>query len=311
MAAYIREQDYYLDFINNSEQDLNDYISELSLIAAQKENLHNDIANVENDIKKFYGINLSDYRIEWIFKKYNEDNLSNKIKMLINSNYDNEHVDLLFMLNKYLLMLKKEYDINRRIIAAKKRKNITPDEYKQYLKKFYYKVHEFLLQGQGYQFTNGIGIVCVNYWKMTEDEKKRPYLDFYETKKAKKALIEKGLRPYSAKEAREYAKQGIPYDGVPYAVYKKEDSYYEIRLTNTYINGITKLIFTKIEHVDAKLKGMTFKEIADNYVNSFEDIVNLGVSLKNKVSIMKLKYPNSYLKFIRTTDGYRLKPNKY
>lgn len=305
MGASIKLQDHYLDYLNNIQRDLDDYNEELTAIAVQKENLYKDIDENKEQLKEVYGIAICDTK-EWIEKKYNGDVLYNKVNKLIKNKIDNDNIDLLFQLNKYLLLLKKEKNLLKNIEIAKKRNEISSDVYQDYIKKYYYKVHEFLLQGLGYQFRYGIGIVVINFWKKRKEEIK-PMLDFYETKKAKKALIEQGFRPYSKKEAEEYAKEGIPYDGVPYAVYKNDESYYELRIYKTNIRGITSLIYTKIEHVDNKLKGLTFQQIADEYVNSFDDIVNLDVSLKNKITIMKLKYPNSYLKFIRTTDAYRFK----
>ena len=208
-------------------------------------------------------------------------------------------------------MLKKEDEYNKLIKIAAKRFNVNGKQFKAYIKKYYTQVHKITLEGFGYRFSNKLGILLISFWKNPIDDKKHP-VDFYASKCAKEKLIEQGLKPYSPTEAKKYAEMGIPYDGVEYRKYRDDAYFYDMRIYDSFKKDfISKPAFKKIEYISYKYKGLTYKEIADKYVNSMEDIYNLDVSLKNKISIMNIKYPNNYIKFIRTTNGEKFRRNKY
>lgn len=307
--ANVNASDHYLDYLSRIYTDIEEYKSNLNTINSQKEELHNFISKYVTNILNDYKINLNKYP-EWVDKKYNNSEIYTKVDNVFKSEDNSASRIALLQLNKYLILLKKEDEYNKLISIAKNRTKIKPREFLSYLKKYYNVVHKALLEGFGYTFTSDIGTICINFWKMQNN--KKPVLDYNATNIARRKLIKQGLKPYKKEEAIEYEKRGIPYDGVQYAVYRTDDHIFDIRLYCCKLFGRgRKPMFKKIEWIARDLKGKTLEEIADEYVNSFDDIANLDVSLKNKVSIMNIKYPNSYIKFIRTLDGKKYKYNKY
>ncbi len=307
--AVINASDHYLDYLSRIYTDIEEYKSNLDTINSQKEELHDFISKYITNILNDYKIDLNKYP-EWIDKKYNNSAIYTKVDNIFKSEDNSASRIALLQLNKYLMLLKKEDEYNKLIDIAKSRTKLKPRKFLSYLKKYYTVVHKALLEGFGYTFTSDIGVICINFWKMPGN--KKPVLDYNATNIARRKLIQQGLRPYKKSEAKEYKEKGIPYDGVQYAVYRIDEHIFDIRLYRCKLLGRAKKpTFKKIEWIAHELKGKTLEEIAEQYVNSFEDIVNLDVSLRNKVSIMNIKYPNSYIKFIRTLDGKKYEYNKY
>lgn len=312
MKVAITTREHYLDFINSKKEVIDAYKEKLGIIVAQRDELYNFIDERKQQLLESYNIDLSKYKSEWEERKYSNSKLYKIVDSIFRNNDDNSPSRIILLqLNKYLMLLKKEDEYNKLIEIANKRSDISGREFRDYIKKYYVQVHKVLLEGFGYKFSNKLGIILVSFWKNPVDNKLHP-IDYYASKVAKQKLIEQGLRPYKAAEAKRYAEMGIPYDGVDYRQYKDDAYFYDIRIYNSFQKDyISKPVFKKIEYINRKYKGLTYKEIADRYVNSMEDICNLDVSLKNKVSIMNIKYPNNYIKFIRTTNGEKYRRNKY
>lgn len=311
MKVAITIREHYLDYINSSNEVIDTYKEKISIIAAQRDELYNFIDEHKQQLLTDYNIDLSKYKSEWEEKKYSNSNLYKIVDKIFKSDDKSSSRIVLLQLNKYLMMLKKEDEYNKLIKIAAKRFNVNGKQFKAYIKKYYTQVHKITLEGFGYRFSNKLGILLISFWKNPIDDKKHP-VDFYASKCAKEKLIEQGLKPYSPTEAKKYAEMGIPYDGVEYRKYRDDAYFYDMRIYDSFKKDfISKPAFKKIEYISYKYKGLTYKEIADKYVNSMEDIYNLDVSLKNKISIMNIKYPNNYIKFIRTTNGEKFRRNKY
>lgn len=311
MKVAITIREHYLDYINSSNEVIDTYKEKISIIAAQRDELYNFIDEHKQQLLTDYDIDLSKYKSEWEEKKYSNSNLYKIVDKIFKSDDKSSSRIVLLQLNKYLMMLKKEDEYNKLIKIAAKRFNVNGKQFKAYIKKYYTQVHKITLEGFGYRFSNKLGILLISFWKNPIDDKKHP-VDFYASKCAKEKLIEQGLKPYSPTEAKKYAEMGIPYDGVEYRKYRDDAYFYDMRIYDSFKKDfISKPAFKKIEYISYKYKGLTYKEIADKYVNSMEDIYNLDVSLKNKISIMNIKYPNNYIKFIRTTNGEKFRRNKY
>lgn len=311
MKVAITIREHYLDYINSSNEVIDTYKEKISIIAAQRDELYNFIDEHKQQLLTDYDIDLLKYKSEWEEKKYSNSNLYKIVDKIFKSDDKSSSRIVLLQLNKYLMMLKKEDEYNKLIKIAAKRFNVNGKQFKAYIKKYYTQVHKITLEGFGYRFSNKLGILLISFWKNPIDDKKHP-VDFYASKCAKEKLIEQGLKPYSPTEAKKYAEMGIPYDGVEYRKYRDDAYFYDMRIYDSFKKDfISKPAFKKIEYISYKYKGLTYKEIADKYVNSMEDIYNLDVSLKNKISIMNIKYPNNYIKFIRTTNGEKFRRNKY
>jgi len=311
MKVAITIREHYLDYINSSNEVIDTYKEKISIIAAQRDELYNFIDEHKQQLLTDYNIDLSKYKSEWEEKKYSNSNLYKIVDKIFKSDDKSSSRIVLLQLNKYLMMLKKEDEYNKLIKIAAKRFDVNGKQFKAYIKKYYTQVHKITLEGFGYRFSNKLGILLISFWKNPIDDKKHP-VDFYASKCAKEKLIEQGLKPYSPTEAKKYAEMGIPYDGVEYRKYRDDAYFYDMRIYDSFKKDfISKPAFKKIEYISYKYKGLTYKEIADKYVNSMEDIYNLDVSLKNKISIMNIKYPNNYIKFIRTTNGEKFRRNKY
>lgn len=303
MLPDIKIKDYYLNYIHNAQQDINEYGKEIEENEINLKEHKQYIIKHIDDIKNNYNIDLDTYQTEWIEERYNK--LESLYKTVIN--YVNQDIivdgrSTLLMLVKYLLCLKNINKINKIYEIAKKRSNIELKQFKEYITIYYEHVHKALLEGFGYKYAGGIGTILINYWKVP-DYVVENRVDFQATRQNKKRLLEQGLKPYDEVEAKRCKELGIEYDGVPYIVKQTTNFFFEITFINSKWFTEKSMEFDKAQFINHKLKGMGYKEIADKFVTKFDDIYKLKVGLTHKINISHYKFPNNYLNFIRNASA--------
>lgn len=309
MLADIKLKNYYLKFIYDAKADIPNYTKQLNEIIKIKKELIDYLTTVENELINLYNINLNKYEIEWIEKKYNpKETLYNiVIKLVTYVEESNLNRTPLIQLVKYCNILRKEHSYIKSIELAKKRSNLKLGEYREYVTKYYNKVHKCCLEGYGYRFGYGIGTYCINRWQMnTKSDNFKNWIDYDATNKKKKELLDAGIKIYNKEDADFYAAKGIPYDGVDYKVYKTDGTYYEFTfIKSTIFHG--NLEYQRTEYVNKHYRGLSYTQIADKFCKTLNDIYNLQVDIKYKLNILIYLYPNKYLNFIRNLDETKYK----
>lgn len=311
MTPDIAIKDFYLQFINDAKIDIAKYNKLITVVKEIKEELYSYITERYNKIKEDYGINLNDYQSEWINKVY--DDKETLYKKVFNTyqilDSDKDKATLLQII-KYCQMLARIHKYNRLIILADKRKNIKFGEYRNHISNYYKKVHQCVLEGNGYKFAKGLGTYCINQWKLDVANTKKQLLDYAATNARKKELLAQGVKIYDEKEAAWYKSRNIPYNGVDYRVYKRDDRFYEITFIRSKLFRNHNVDYKHTEYIVSTYRGMSYMQIADELCNTIEDIYNLQVDIKYKLNILLYKYPTKYLNFIRNVEQSKYKYRK-
>lgn len=309
MTPDIKLKNYYLKFIYDAKADISEYKNKLKEILEIKTELINYLEKNKNIILETYNINLDTYKIEWIEKKYNKNkdlfNITFKILTVLADSEINQ--TLIIQILKYCNILHKEYLLNRSIEISNNRSLLSFNNYKKYITLFFNNVHKNLLEGFGYKFINGMGTFCINRWHIdTKSKTYKPRIDFDATNKRKKELLKAGIKIYNEDDAKYYKARGLPYDGVKYTVYKNDDNYYEFGFIKSVIFN-NNIEFKRTEYVNKSYRGLSYKEIADKYCKTEEDIYKLQVDIKYKLNILIYLFPNKYINFIRNIDETKYK----
>lgn len=305
MIPDIKIKEYYLRYIFNAERDSKKYEEDLIEIEKAKNSLYDFINENKSKLYNVFDIDLECYSLEFKRRKYNPSETLYKQTLRLIKTVEDENKVLLFQLLKYCYRLKDEYDTNKLIYIANRRKELSFKDYKEYVNKYYLCVHKALLEGYGYKFAGGIGTLIINYYKI--DNPVKPKIDYAETNRRKKEIIAKGLKPYDEKEAAWYKARNIPYDGVEYRVYLNKRFCYDITFVDSKIFHKRELDYQRTEYVHAKLRGLSYQEMADKYCNTFDDIINLNVDIKYKLNIFLYKFPEKYLNFVRNAEQSKYK----
>lgn len=297
--ADITIRDYYNNFISRAEDDLALASYYLKLAKYAKNRNREYIKENIEVYKEKFGINLLDYKIEWIASSY--DN-KEPLAIIANKIYYNgvrpEDKIYIIQLIKYCNNIKAVNRYNIMIEESSRRSKLTYKQYREIIKRYYYKVQECLLEGYAYHFNRGLGDLVITRFKAN---KNRKMCDLDATAKRKQELIEQGLKPYNKEEAEMYALRGWKYDGVPYIVYKNDNYFYHIKLIGGNAIKTRKIKFENTEYVNSKLRGKGFKQLAAE-VTSRKEIFNLDIDIKAKLNVL-LEYDKMhYIKFIRGTN---------
>lgn len=303
MRADFELSDYYKIYINNAKNDIKEYSAKLEECNKVKELLYNKILENANLIKENIHINIFDYK-EFTDKTYDDTRkLNNLIKKFLRvAEWKREERLALMLVLRYIQTLKKESEFKHCIEVASNRTKISFKEYHQIVKQYYLQVHKAILEGKGYKFEKGLGILQINYWKRQFNPHTKLKIDFNKTNINRRELIAKGLRPFKIQEAREYAKQGKQYDGIEYKVVRNDENFFEITITHSYIFPPKTMEFQREEYIHSKLRGLSFQQMGMKYCKTLDDIVNLPVDIRVKLNILNFLFPNAYTNFIRNAE---------
>lgn len=303
MSPDITINNYYLQFIYNAKHDIIEYNNCLNVVNKNLETCCEYINSKLDIIKEDFDICLTDY-IEWTTKTYNESNtLYNKCIKLLKNIEEHPNKIVILQIIKFCSCLDNIYKYKKLILLADKRKDIKFSVYRKYVSSYYNKVHKCVLEGMGYTYLDGIGTYVINNWKFQENvSRKKPILDYVETKARKKELLAKGIKLYDTKEAAWYAARNIPYDGVDYRVYKADSNWFEFTFIKSKIFKNNTLEYKRTEYVVNKYRGMSYKQMADQLCDKIDDIYDLQVDIKYKLNILLYKKPTMYLNYIRNAE---------
>lgn len=286
--------DCYNHFISKAEDDKIAYKNELSESEKNVDYLYSLLIGWQDVIKSKFDIDLCDCT-EVRNKTYNEnEDLYNKAVRLAKIFEDEESIKLLNTLIKYCHVIKNVHLCKKAIDNCDRRKNVPFATYKNLLKKYYRNVNAKALSGKGVRFSNGLGIFVVNYEK-TDNWSGRKTIDFQATARAKKELLEKGLKPYDKKEAEEYKRAGITYNGIECTIYK--DARYRLSVDmiapTAFRGGMLKIV--PVNTIPANLRGISYQEFAERF--SEEELNNRNIYILTRAEVNLKRNPLNYLRY--------------
>lgn len=289
------KNDCYNHFISKAEEDKIAYEQEYKDNEEKVIYLYNELNNSKDVIYNKFNINLDSY-IEFTNKEIDEEHkLYDKTMKFIKILDDEESLKLLNTIIKYCNTVKVINDCKKSIELCNKRKNITFNVYKNLIKKYYLKVNEKALEGNGVRFSNGLGIFTINYNKTSESDNDK-HIDFQATNKAKEELIKRGLKPYNKKEAEEYERAGITYDGIECTVYKEGGYklYVDMIAPTAFRGGMLKII--PVNSIPVDLRGNTYQDFADKFTEKELNRRNIYILARAEANLKR--NPLNYLRYI-------------
>lgn len=273
-----------------------------------RNSVHDYLTNYKDKIKEALEIDIDSY-VGFVDKIYDETLHNKVINLLKGVKTDNPARVYCIQLNKYCQLLQEIDKLTKEIDICNKLSKMSRLEYMNYVNTYYARVHKTILDGQGYKFDNGIGILLINRWKINEGGRKT-YVDYNESYKRKQELIKKGIKLYNKVEAEWYKARHIPYDGVKYTVFRNESYYYEFTIANSMLAKKATLEYVHPETIPPKFKKMTHKQIAET-CRTYSDIWKLQVDIKVKLNILLIKDPTKASNYVRnrTEEKYSYRKN--
>ena len=307
MIVEVDITDYYKAFIDNANSDIEKYQEERKtnhdLLISTKQYVEKYILYINHQ----FNINLKEnFPISWNEEKYYKDeHLTDIINIGLKDTVGEDRIILLQLL-RYSELLKFIYNCDKKIELANNRSKITPKQYKEYIKKYYMQgVHKTLLDGHAYRFSHGIGDLMINYWKYVNGVLGK-IVDWNETNKRKKEILDAGLKLYNKEEAEIYKIRGLKYDGIPYVVYKTNSEYYDIELVNCKSFSKNNVKFKHANYIPSKFRKRSPEDIANEF-NSVDEIAVQDLGIRHKLVVSLEKDPTIYLRYIRNVEAVRQK----
>lgn len=305
MTADIKLKEYYTEYIAKAKTDIYLYNQKLKELEETKVSLESYFENNKQAISKVG----DDYNIQFDYVHMDLKDLNNlyhnKLTKLLVNVKNPEDSQNLIQISRYCRCIDNISQYKSRIDKANKRSDVSYSKYRQLVELYYNRVQRCLLEGFGYKFQHGLGILSINRWKSRNTHSR---VNFNETRKAKLKLIEEGKKPWNDEEAKLYEAQGIPYDGVKYTVHDDNKIYYQLELQNSNVFSDKNLKYYKEKNTTI-YRGMSYEDIA-NTCKSDEDVYNLKVDLMTKVQISLIRHPENFLKFVRNAEQDRYKYRK-
>lgn len=292
-------KDYYKQYQADADKDQRDYEHRLKLATLAKDHVRNYIKEHIDYYKDNFGINLKDYKMEWIVGQYDaREMILNKIMPTYNTVDAGEGKVHLLQLIKYCNTIKAIRVYHNLIHECRNRKEVDYATYRAAVRAYYMKVQECVLEGFAYSFGYGIGEFSINRFKV-DSNRRRKVCDFAATNKKKAEIIAAGKIPYDKKMAEICAVRGIKYEGVPYIVYKNDGICYNFSFTGGNITRRYKLKFEHKEYIHANLRNKGCAQIASE-CKTVKDIYALPCDVRTKMTILLEFDKTHYIRYIRT-----------
>lgn len=294
MTPDIKLKDYYVNFKYILSQRLKECTDNIRNNDAIKQEAYKYLRSNEKSIMKSLKLNIGDYN-EYNQCRYISNEPLYKKAVRLSKKKSNMHLS---QIQKYCIALRNEKIYNELLEQLNAENTITPGQYRDIVRSYYNKVQVRLLEGRAYKFRFGIGTLCIYRVNLPQN---RSIVDFNRTNEKKKELLTKGVKLRNKDEEDICRKNGVPYDGVDYRVYRSDPYFYRFRLDKSFF-AKRSLRFEHAEYISSKYRGLTYKKIADDYCNSKEDIYELPVDIKVKLNCLTYKYPETYLNFVRNAN---------
>lgn len=305
MKKFYNLQRLYKLFIADTAEEIEKckvdiYNNSVTLNATKKHLTEN-----KEEITKMFGIILPNY-LEYSCDTIDSNSslLSLTRSLIINKKGGNSGKLYLAYIIRYIKLLQTRDKLNRELAILNDRCNLSVEEYRGYIRRYYIQVQREVLDGRGYMFSNNLGTLLINRVKVHK-ESQTPVMDYKKSRENKERLIEEGKIPYSKKDHDACIKKDIPYYGVKYLSFKKIDVYYESILYRPRFKDAGLYKFKNTRYRAKNLQFMTEEEVL-SLIHTREDIYNLDCDLKTKLQYLNLFDDTNYVTYIRNNEQ-----NKY
>ena len=289
-ASDINIRDNYLSFHHKSIYEFNVLEKKLIRLNNAKVETWNNLTPFKEDVSKHFRVSLS-LSIDFIA-------LGERLSKEFRKNDNPERRNLLILLVKYCSIIKNEEDTKKALELAAKKKNLNFTQYREFVFKYYSKVHKVLLQGKAYRYMNGIGTLYINRVQIKKEGLK---IDFHKTKLRKEELLKQGVKLYNKWEAEQAKAIGEPYDGVDYRVWLRRPDAYSLKFIHSkYFHK--EYDFLPISYIHQKYRDYNQDQLALEVCRNNEDIFDLQVDLRTKIAIYLKRNPERYIEFDRTVN---------
>lgn len=261
---------------------------------------HENISSCKEIYRKEFDIDLDNF-IEFIKNEYSTGRFLRVSKgVLINKENDYELVSDAFELYDLASKQKELFDTINNVAFYEKLLALSLKDYTEYLRAYYTEVHkQMILEGKGYQFSNGIGWVCIARCILTRPRKK---INYAATKRREQELISQGKRIYNKEEADWCARNGIEYKAEDKRVFTNNEYCYYIPLIDSKLPNGSKLKFEIADYRHTSMRGCTNENIIEQCNSDTKKICELPIDLKTKVTLCDKADKILYTKFIRNEN---------
>ena len=271
--------------------------------------LYEDIKSKLDIYKANYNVKLTDYD-EFIDNRYSTGEFYAHAKgLFVNKKNNYKATTSLYNLYKLAKQQKELRDTKHQIDVWEKMLDLTIDEYKGVLEKFYNEVtRQLIVEGKGYAFEQPLGWICINRCKVVQG--KRRLLDFKATRENKAKLVSEGKRLWNKEEAAYATQVGIDYQGVDYRVFKNEEYVYEFALINCRIVKEEKMEFKVTDSHRLFNTGKTEEDFIAECNGDLNKICSLKCNPRRKLFMCLKANDILYLNFIRNEGQQSVKTPK-
>lgn len=261
---------------------------------------HNKILNNKDLIKSICKVDITNYD-EFTNNEYSTGTFLKVAKGLFTNRSNNyELVSDLFDLYSFAINQRKLYEAKHNLSIQEKLYNTSLKDYNKILKDFYTEVHKrLILNGEGYTFEQGLGWICINRCILRHSKK---VLDYAATKKREKELKAAGKRIYNKEEEAWCKRNGIEYKAEDKRVFRKDEYCYEVPLIDSKIKDGRKLKLTLGDYRHTSIRGKTNDELLKQCNNNTENICELPIDLRTKITLCDKADKILYTKFIRNEN---------
>lgn len=291
---------YYKEYIDDIQYEIDKSKRSLETAEIMLEDSKSYIMDNLTSINKLLGYDITTVE-EFIHNKHNEKNyLYDKILKLYKED-NNSYKKHLIVLIRFFSSIKNIHIYNNKLRVLESRSIMSYKEYRTYVKLYYTQVHKEVLEGNAYKYSNNIGTFFINRATRKGNKQFNKYIDYKKTRENKERLMKEGKILYNHKDALEYAKKGLDYNGVNYIEYLNNDVFYQFVLTNSKVKYITFTKFEHSEYVNTKYNTLYIDELK-LLAKTKEEVYNLDMNLRYKLNILLKIDPTIYVKYIRTDE---------
>lgn len=286
-AADINIRDNYLAFHHKSIHEHNVLEKKLIRLKNAKAETWQSLLSYEEEISKYFRIRLS-VTLDFIA-------LGEKLSKEFRKNDDGERRKILILLVKFCSIVANEQNCIKELELSNKKQTLTFGEYRDFVFRYYTKVHKVLLQGKAYRYMNGIGTLYIHRVQIEGEGRK---IDFHKTKLRKEELQAKGVKLYNKFEADQCKALDLPYDGVDYRVWLRAPAYYSLRFIHSKYFA-KEYDFYPISYIHQKYREYSQDQLAFEICENNEDIFDLQIDLRTKIAIYLKRNPERFIDFDR------------
>lgn len=286
-AADINIRDNYLAFHHKSIHEHNVLEKKLIRLKNAKAETWQSLLSYEEEISKYFRIKLS-VILDFVA-------LGEKLSKEFRKNDNEERRKILILLVKFCSIVANEQNCIKELELSNKKQTLTFAEYRDFVFRYYTKVHKVLLQGKAYRYMNGIGTLYIHRVQIEGEGRK---IDFHKTKLRKEELQAKGVKLYNKYEADQCKALDLPYDGVDYRVWLRAPAYYSLRFIHSKFFA-KEYDFYPISYIHQKYRDYNQDQLAFEVCRNNEDIFDLQIDLRTKIAIYLKRNPERFVDFDR------------